>query len=318
MLFRDGGEKATCSSKSTPTGCLERDEKEGDFEKEANRVSGKRLVSGRNSGTGRVGSETRRISEVYLSLANSLASYQSSQDRTARNVEEVIQEERPGSAVPTEEREDRSKRITVESELTSSKMPTITLQRLASFAPSLESLKAFDRKARSKESFALKRALSMRQRATEPLLEEEYSSNNQASSSFLSYSSALYDESVSDIEKNTDIIDIKKTTTQKTFLQKAPSLFRRSITVNFSNKLHSDDRLKRIMGRSKMEEMHRMKQSFMEWSPEEKPGAGNITTLAERNDVVKRDIIKAVIEKEKKAGARVSPPKPPPRIEPKK
>lgn len=46
-----------------------------------------------------MGGETRRISEVYLSMANSLASYSgvSSPDRSVKNLEEVIQEEVNGA-----------------------------------------------------------------------------------------------------------------------------------------------------------------------------------------------------------------------------
>lgn len=36
---------------------------------------------------------------------------------------------------------------------------------------------------------------------------------------------------------------------------KAPSLFRRSITVNFSSKLQSDERIRKIIGREKIKEM---------------------------------------------------------------
>lgn len=80
---------------------------EGDFEKAAKRASTVKVRSGRNSiASGRIAAgDTRRISEVYLSMANSLASYSnlSSPDRSVKNLEEVIHEEANGAMTETEE-----------------------------------------------------------------------------------------------------------------------------------------------------------------------------------------------------------------------
>lgn len=54
--------------------------------------------------------------------------------------------------------------------------PTISLKRVASFAPSYESLKKLEPKGnRRKSGPALKRSLSMRPKCAEPLLEQEKS-----------------------------------------------------------------------------------------------------------------------------------------------
>ena len=115
----------------------------------------------------------------------------------------------------------------------------------------------------------------MKPKSSEPLLQEEKPSEEKESSSFLSHSSAIMEESMSEDEH-------RKVQEELNFLRrpasKTPSLFRRSITINFSSKLQSDERIRKIIGRGKMEAMQRMKQSFMECNPpDERPGAGNIT-----------------------------------------